>query len=127
MENKFLSWFDSDNLRKTMLYLAIAILLIIASLFCGFTKGNSFAVILFFIGCVLFFYGALHPWGKPFYYLVLVVISIIIFLLLCFVGVDLLVKMYNHGKEAEDIAWLIGGVCIAAFIAGIIGAFRFRK
>jgi hypothetical protein len=131
MTIKFLSRFDSDNLRKTMVYLGISILLIIASLFFGITKGNSFAVILVFIGCVMFFYGVLHPCGKPLYYLILVLISIIILILLFKVGIGILVKIESTyqipGRWAENMGWTIGEVCVAAFIAGIIGALRFRK
>ena len=127
MKNKLLSRFDSENLTKTMVYLVIAILLIAIPFFTGFVKGNSLARIILFIGEIIFFYSALRYWENPIYYLVLVVISIILFLLLCFVGVNILVKMYSHGHEAEDIAWTIGGGCVAGFIAGISGVFRFRK
>ena len=128
MKHQFLSRFESDNLKKTLTYLIIAVLLITASLLIGLAKkDNSFAVILLFIGCVVFFYAALHPWEKVIYYLILVGISIVLIILLFKVGVGLLVKMNLPGHGAEDIAWLIGGICVAAFIAGIIGALRFRK
>ena len=127
MKNNFLSRFESENLKKTMIYLVIAILLIVLPFFIGFLNDNSFALIMFFIGEIAFFYSALRLWENSMYYLVLVVISIIVFLLLSFVGLDILVKLYNHGHEAEGIAWLIGGTCAAGFIAGIIGAFRFRE
>ena len=132
MKNKLLSRFDSDNLRKTLIYLVIAVLLITASIFIGIAKqGNSFAAILFFIGCIMFFYAALHPWEKAIYYFILLVISVILLILLFEVGIGILVKIESKlhipNRWAEGMAWTIGGVCVAGFIAGIIGAFRFRS
>ena len=131
MRNKFLKRFDSDNLRKTFIYLVIAVLLIIASLFPGFVKGNSCGTILFLIGCIMFFYAALHPWEKAIYYFILLVISVILLILLFKVGIGILVKIESKlqipNRWAESMAWTIGGVCFAGIIAGIIGALRFRK
>lgn len=124
--NKFLSRFDADNLGKTVIYVVIAILLIIASLFIRLTNVKSLTGIIFFIGFVMFFYSSLRLWEKPKYYLVLAVISLILILLLLFVGIPILMKMHLH-RKVEDIAAPIGGVCISGFIAGIIGALRFRK
>lgn len=126
MMNKFLSRFDADNLGKTVIYVVIAILLIIASLFIRLTNVKSLTGIIFFIGFVMFFYSSLRLWEKPKYYLVLAVISLILILLLLFVGIPILMKMHLH-RKVEDIAAPIGGVCISGFIAGIIGALRFRK
>jgi len=127
MMNDFFSRFESESVRKTLVYLGVAIFLIVIPLFIGFLKGNSLAVVTFFIGEIILLYAALRIWKNPIYYLVLAAISVILFLLLCFVLLDILVKMYQQGHEAEDIAWFIGGTCVAGFIAGIIGAIRFRK
>jgi hypothetical protein len=127
MKGKLLSRFDSENLRKAMIYLAISILMIIASLFIGLAKDSSFAAILFFTGCALFFYGALRPWGRPVYYLVLDVVSVVVFLILVFTGIDYLVKYYNHGHEAEDVSMTLAGVCIAAFFARILARSVFEN
>jgi hypothetical protein len=126
MKSKFLSQFDSDILRKTLIYLTIAILLIVASFFIGFNKKDSIAPFPFFFGEILFFYAVLRLWEKTAYYLMEVAISIIIFLLFCFVGIDFLVKTFTQGHNAEDFAWLFGSIWVAGFIAGIIGAIRFR-
>lgn len=126
MKIKFLARFDDDVVRKTFTYLSIAILLILISFFIGFNKNNSIAPFLFLFAEILFFYSVLRLWEKTAYYLAEVAISIILFLLFCFVGIDFLVKAYPQGHNAEDMAWLFGSIWVAGFIAGIIGAIRFR-
>lgn len=131
MMNNLLARFDSDNLRKTLKYLIISILLIVGSIFFGFTKGSSLWVLAFLVGCILFFYAALHPWEKPFYYFIMLVISIILMILLFKFGIGILVKLQSNyqipGRWAENMAWAIGEVFLAAFIAGITGMLMFRK
>lgn len=58
-------------------------------------------------------------------------ISVILIILLFKFGIGLLVKLVAKyqftGHWAEDMAWTIGGVCLAAFIAGVVGMLMFRK
>lgn len=79
----------------------------------------------------MFFYAALHPWEKVIYYFIMLVISVILLILLFKVGIGILVKIESRmqipGHWAEGMAWTIGGVCVAAIIAGIIGMVMFRK
>ena len=60
MKNHFLSRFDADNLRKTIIYFGIALPLIIISLVLGIEK-NGLATFMFFVGIPFFFYAALRP------------------------------------------------------------------
>ena len=127
MKNHFLSRFDAENLWETMIYLIIAGLIIIISLLIGLDK----SVFMFWIGSGIFFFAALHPWERSLYYLILVVISLILLILLFKVGIGILVKIESKyqipGRWAENMGWNIGGSFLAGIIAGIIGAFRFKK
>jgi hypothetical protein len=114
-------WLDSDNLGKTTIYLFLAIFFISISLVTGPVN-----IFLFTVGSTFLLYAFLRPWGKVSYFFVLFVVSIILLLLLVFVGINILIKMHN-GKMAEDIGCTIGGFCIGGFIAGIIGMLRYRK
>ena len=110
-----------------MIYLIIAVLIIIISLFIGLDK----SVFMFWIGSGIFLFAALHPWERSLFYLILVVISVILLILLFKVGIGILVKIESKyqipGRWAETMGWTIGGSCLAGIFAGIIGAFRFRK
>jgi hypothetical protein len=127
MKNHFLSRFDTRNLRKTVIYFAIAISLIAISLVRGGVGDNGLMFLMFVIGFVLFFYAMLHPWEKVSYYFILIVIFIILFTLLLSVGIGILAKMQLGKDYGEDIVWSIGFVCVASVIAGIIGIFTFAK
>ena len=130
MKNHFLSRFDADNLRKTGIYFIIAVSLIAISLIVGISD-NFLTIAMLLSGIVLFLYAVLHPWEKAIYYFILLVISVILLILLFKVGIGILVKIESKlqipNRWAESMAWNIGGVCFAGFIAGIIGALRFRK
>ena len=64
------------------------------------------------------------------YYAVMSVFLVILFILLLWLGTDILVKMEAAGKlpvhGAEAVAMLSGFIFIAGFIAGIIGILRFK-
>jgi hypothetical protein len=124
MKKQFLSRFDAHVIRKAMILLAIAVLLITISLLVG-VSDNIPMIIVQFTGIVLFFYALLSPWGKVKYYAFLSVIFVVIFIFLLFAGIDILVKMESAGKlwvhGAEDIAMPFGFVCVAGFLAGMIG------
>lgn len=126
MKDQFLSRFDADNLRKTIIYFGIALPLIIISLVLGIEK-NGWTTFMFFLGIPFFFYALLRLWGNAKYYGIMCIIIIIILTLCLTVGSGILTKMqlkYNWDKDYGD---LIGFVGIAGVIVGIIGIFRFRK
>jgi len=121
MKNQFLSRFDPDNLRKTIIYFGIALPLIIISLVFGIEKNNWAAVMILF-GFAFFFYALLRPWANAKYYGIMSVILIIIIAL--FLGVVLKKLSSNLEKEIGEPIVMVG---IVGVIAGIVGFFRFRK
>ena len=132
MKNKFLSRFDTGNLKKTIIYFVIAVLLITISfpaMASFFDRGdvNGLLMLMFFIGFALLFYAILHPWAKVSYYFILIMIFIILFTLLLSTGIGILTKMQLGKNLGEAIGWSIVFVCAAAIIAGIIGIFTFAK
>jgi MFS family permease len=131
MKNHFLSRFDVRNLRKTIIYFAIAIVLITISFVGEYINDrgdlNGLMILMFIIGFVLFFYAMLHPWEKVSFYFILIVIFIILFSLLLSVGIGILTKMELGKNLGEAIGLSIIFVCVAAVIAGFIGIFTFAK
>lgn len=123
MKNQFLSRFDEDNLRKTVIYFAIALPLIIISLALGIEK-NGLATFMFLLGVPIFFYAMLRPWGRAKYYGIMCLIIILITLL--GVGIGIMTKWQLFKNSGIDFEWLEFLVPIGV-IVGIIGMFRFRK
>jgi hypothetical protein len=127
MKNHFLSRFDADNLRKTIIYFVIGVSLIIISLVLGIEKDMGLGIFMFLFGIAFFFYALLRPWGNAKYYGIMCIIIIIILALCLTVGSGILTKMqlkYNWDKDYGDGIGFVGFVGI---IVGIIGIFRFRK
>jgi hypothetical protein len=126
MKNQFLSRFDIDNLRKTIIYLVIAVSLIAISLIVGISD-NFLTITMLFSGVVLFLYAVLHPWEKASYYAIMGGIFLILLIFEFLVGISILVRMQLKGQLAEGIAMSVGFIFVAGIIAGIIGIFRFRR
>jgi len=127
MKNHFLSRFDADNLRKTIIYFVIGVSLIIISLVLGIEEDMGLGIFMSLFGIAFFFYALLRPWGNSKYYGIMCIIIIIILALCLTVGSGILTKMqlkYNWDKDYGDG---IGFVGIVGVIVGIIGIFRFRK
>jgi hypothetical protein len=124
--NKFLSRFDADNLRKTVIYMGIAGLLIAISLWIGL-KDNFLTITSLFCGIFLFFYALLHPWGKARYYAIMGGICLILLIFELLAGIKILVNMQLKGDLAESIAMFGGFTLVGGIFAGIIGTIRFRK
>ena len=120
MKNHFLSRFDADNLRKTIIYFVIGLSLFIISLVLGI-EDMSLAAFMCPIGIAFFFYALLRPWGNAKYYGIMCII--ILLTLFLGIGIGILTKwqLYNNlGKDFGEYIELIVPI-------GIIGIFRFRK
>jgi hypothetical protein len=126
VKNHFLSRFDVYTLRKTIIYLLIAVSLIVISLVVGLTD-NFLTITMLFGGIVLFLYAVLYLWGKASYYAIMGGIFLILLIFEFFVGISILVKMQLKGDLAEGIAMSVAFIFIAGIFAGIIGMLRFRK
>ena len=126
MKNQFLSRFDADNLRKAIIYFAIAVPLIIISLVFGIQK-NGWAAVMILFGFAFLFYSLLRPWANAKYYGIMCIIIIILLALILSFGIGILTKIqlnYNLDKDFGESIVMIGFVGV---IIGIIGIFRFRK
>ena len=127
MKNHFLSRFDADNLRKTVIYFVIALSLIIISLVLGIEKDMGLGIFMFLFGIAFFFYALLRPWGNAKYYGIMCIIIIILLTLFLTVGLDILTKIQVNNNLNKANGEGIGFVGIVGVIVGIIGIFRFRK
>ncbi len=124
MDNHFLSRFDADNLRKTVIYYVIALSLIIISLVLGI-EDTSLPALMFPLGIAFFFYALLRPWGNAKYYGIMCIIIILITLL--GVGIGILTKWQLFNNFGKDFGEYIEIIVPIGVIVGIIGIFRFRK
>jgi hypothetical protein len=128
MKTPFFSKPDRGRLRKALILMLVALVIISISIpGMILSKGNTLFAIMYFGGFILFFFAILHPWQKAIYY----AISIPIFLILLILIIQdpgIFLKMVNvkklSGHGAEDLAWAIGGTFFAGIIAGIIGIIR---
>jgi len=125
MKNHFLSRFDADNLRKTVIYFVIALSLIIISLVLGIEKDTGLGIFMFLFGIAFFFYALLRPWGNAKYYGIMCIIIILITLLI--VGIGILTKIQLNNNLGKEIGEYMGFIVPIGVIVGIIGIFRFRK
>jgi hypothetical protein len=124
MMNHFLSRFDADNLRKTVIYFVIALLLIIISLLWGITD-TSLPALMFPCGIAFLFYSLLRPWGNAKFYGIMSIILFIFLALFLGVGIGILEKI--NSKFLSDVGETVFLIGLVGLIAGVIGIFRFRK
>ena len=124
MKHHFLSRFDADNLRKTIIYFVIALPLIIISLVLGI-EDMSLAAFMCPIGIAFFFYALLRPWGNAKYYGIMCII--ILLTLFLGIGIGILTKWQLYNNLGKDFGEYIELIVPIGVIVGIIGIFRFRK
>jgi hypothetical protein len=124
MRNHFLSRFNADNLRKTVIYFVIALSLIIISLVLGI-EDLSLAALMFPFGIAFLFYALLRPWGNAKYYGIMIIIMLLTLLL--GVGIGFLTKWQLYKNLGKDFGEYIELIVPIGVLVGIIGIFRFRK
>jgi len=128
MKTPFFTRPDTGRLRKALILLLVAFVIIVISIpGMILSKGNTLFAIMYLGGFILFFYAILHPWQKASYYAISIPIFLIL-LILIIQDPSIFLKMVNveklSGHGAEDLAWTIGGVFAAGILAGIIGIIR---
>jgi hypothetical protein len=115
MKNYFISLFEPEQLKKTIILLVIAFLLISVSLIIG-TGDNLPMIVLLLAGMIFFYFAVLHLWKNATYFLVLTAV--------CFV---ILILDFIWPIISEGIAMAVGFGCFAGIITGIIGIFTRLK
>ena len=128
MKTPFFSRPDAGRLRKALILLSVAVVIIAISIpGMILSKGNTLFALLYVAGFTLFFYALLHPWQKAWYYAISSAIFLVLLIIIIqdpgiFLHVVNAEKLSGHG--AEDLAWAIGGIFFASIIAGVIGIVR---
>jgi MFS family permease len=111
MKKHFISLFEPDKRRKTIILLVIAALFISVSIIIG-TADNLPMIAMLIAGLILLYFGILHPWRKASRFAILTAIFIV-----------MIVLDFIWPFISEDIAMSVGLACLAGIIAGIIGIF----
>lgn len=129
MKGKFISRFMDNPNRNAIILLVLAVILLVSSIFLKGPEAASMKRLLWFGGLISLFFALLNTWGdmRRIYYVMLMVISVLLFVLLLFVGIDILIKMQLPGHGAEDMAWFLGSFCIIGFLAGVFGLLLYQK
>jgi hypothetical protein len=118
--------FVSRNL-KTILLLLIAVIAIVVSLTVRGMIAETLMPFTFFFGFLIIFYTMLRPWGKPVYYIVMTIISVVLFALLFMGGFSFLAKLNLTSKSDDDLIWSVGFAFAAGIIAGLAGILTYSK
>jgi hypothetical protein len=122
MKNNFVSrnW-------KTLLFLITAVILIAFPLAVKGMVAEALMPFMFFAGFLILFYTILRPWGKPVYYIVLTIISVVLFAILFMGGFGFLGGLNITDKSDEDLLWSVGLAFVAGIIAGLAGILKYSK
>lgn len=115
MKNHFISLFYAENLRKTIILLVIAALLISVSLLVGISD-NIPMIGMLLAGIIVLYFAILHTWEKAAYFAILLAICVAILIL------DFIKPFVSEG-----IAMTLGFISFTGVIAGIIGIFTRLK
>jgi hypothetical protein len=122
MNNNF-----SPHNWKTLLILIIAIILIAVPLAVKGMIVETLMPFMFFFGFLFLFYTVLRPWRKPLYYIVMTIISTVLFVILFMGGFSFFGKLNLSGRSAEDLMFSIGFAFFAGIIAGFAGILTYSK
>jgi hypothetical protein len=112
---------------KTLLILLIAVILIAVPLAVKGMIAETLMPFMFFFGFLLLFYIVSRPWRKPLYYIVMTIISAVLFAILFLGGFSILGKLNLPGKSADDLIFSIGFAFFAGIIAGFAGILTYSK
>jgi hypothetical protein len=115
MKKHFISLFTPDKLRKTVILLVIAALLIAISLMIGITD-NLPMIAMLLAGMIFLCFAVLHPWEKASSFAILTAVCFVI------LSLDFIWPFINEG-----IAMTMRFGCFAGIITGIIGIFTRLK
>jgi hypothetical protein len=126
MKNHFLSRFEPENIRRTIIYSVLALSLLIISLVFG-VETNGWLTLMFFVGVAFLFYAALRLWANAKYYGIMCIIIIAFFTLYITVGIDILTKMQANKDLVKSIGEYLAFIGPIGLIVGIIGFSRFKK
>ena len=113
----------------SILLFVIAVLIITKMLLHVGVRALPATKLLYFAGFIALFFALLNTWGNRSrkYYVILMGVSVLLFFLLFVFGivdlVDIQSKYQIQGHWAEDMAWSIGGILFAEFMAGLVGIF----
>jgi hypothetical protein len=109
MKDHFIKLFDATHLRKTIIFLVIAAMLVLFSLLTGISD-NIPMIALLLAGMVFFFFALLYPWNK--------IRNFAIFTVTC---LAILVADFLWPFISEGFAMTVGMICFAGVITGIMG------
>ena len=83
MKTPFFSRPDPGRLRKALILILVAVVIIAISIpGMILSKGNTLFALLYFAGFTLFFYALLHPWQKASYYAISIAIFLVLLILI---------------------------------------------
>lgn len=130
MTNRFFKTMKTNKNWLTFSLYAISILMFATALYLSVANNpNRITEKVFFIGLTILFIAMLNIWAKRSrkYYVILMGISVLLIFLLFKFGIGALVNIQSQyqiqGRWAEDVAWSVGGIFFAGFMAGIVGIF----
>ena len=119
MRNKSISPYVQQNWKKVafITMMLVSVPLMIIPIIKGFFSGFHYLMLLG--GVIFFFYGLLHLFRKPVYYIILG--TIFLFLLIFELKGDDIFNMRLLSYLGEDIAFSVGFFLLAGIIASIVG------
>ena len=122
MKTHLLTLFNIENRKKTLVFLILSIVLIIASLLVGISD-NPPGIALIGIGVPLFYYSFLHIWKTSGNFVRLIYASLGLVLLL---GLTIKILVRIHHPEYLSEGFFMGIfflICIPSILVGLFGAF----
>ena len=115
-----LSLFHYPHRWKTISFLLISALLIIASQLVG-TTDNLQGIVMLIGGMISFFFAMFHPWRKSKNYAILIGVLFGL-ILLTFLSIYILSALHKTEYISEGIVMsFIGLICFPGIVMGIIG------